>query len=142
MKYQPEGINRINNGTTTGNFSQSYHDASSHSQGPAQASLFSSGTEKKILQAMYNYQARTESETSFSKGDQMELLDDSHPDWWLVRMANGCEGYVPYNFVARCDTIESKDWFFGKITRKDAERHLKLPHSGSGTFLIRESETE
>ena len=43
MKYQPEGINRINNGTTTGNFSQSYHDASSHSQGPAQASLFSSG---------------------------------------------------------------------------------------------------
>lgn len=72
----------------------------------------------------------------------MELLDESHPDWWLVRMANGSEGYVPYNFVARCDTIESKDWFFGKITRKDAERHLKLPQSGLGTFLIRESETE
>ena len=33
-------------------------------------------------------------------------------------------------------------WFFGKITRKDAERHLKLPQSGLGTFLIRESETE
>ena len=33
-------------------------------------------------------------------------------------------------------------WFFGKITRKDAERHLKVPQAALGSFLIRESETE
>jgi predicted Ser/Thr protein kinase len=100
------------------------------------------GPNKTVLTAMYDYKARTESETSFFKGDQMELLDDEHPDWWLVRMRDGSEGYVPYNFVARLDTMESQDWFFGKITRKDAERLLKLPQSPVGAFLIRESETE
>ncbi|CAG5132713.1 unnamed protein product, partial [Candidula unifasciata] len=97
---------------------------------------------KPILTALYDYQARTESETSFHKGDHMELIDDSHPDWWLVKLANGQEGYVPYNFVARLDTLESQDWFFGKITRKDAERLLKVPLSPLGAFLVRESETD
>ncbi|XP_055885177.1 tyrosine-protein kinase SRK2-like [Biomphalaria glabrata] len=100
------------------------------------------GITKTTLKALYDYQARTETEVSIRKGLQMELLDDSHPDWWLVRLANGKEGYVPHNFVALMDTMESQDWFFGKITRKDAERLLKLPQSRLGAFLIRESETE
>ncbi|KAH9519678.1 hypothetical protein Btru_003301 [Bulinus truncatus] len=100
------------------------------------------GNIKPSLKALYDYQARTETEVSIKKGYQMELIDNSHPDWWLVRLADGQEGYVPHNFVAQLDTMESQDWFFGKITRKEAERLLKQPQSRIGAFLIRESETE
>ncbi|KAK3783208.1 hypothetical protein RRG08_047000 [Elysia crispata] len=137
------GSFRSNNGTSTASQmsgGRGAHQHQMHANDVVQN--FSFNSSKTILMAMYDYQARTESETSFSKGDQMELIDDSHPDWWLVRMADGRDGYVPYNFVARFDTMESQDWFFGKIPRKDAERLLKLPQSPLGAFLIRESETE
>ena len=32
-------------------------------------------------------------------------------------------------------------WFFGSVTRKEAERHLLSKGNDVGTFLIRESET-
>ncbi|XP_059149282.1 tyrosine-protein kinase fyna-like isoform X2 [Physella acuta] len=95
---------------------------------------------KTVLTALYDYQARTESEVSFAKGNTMQLLDNSHADWWLVQTTDGREGYVPHNFVATSNTLESQDWYFGKITRKEAERTLRL--SALGSFLIRESETE
>ncbi|CAL1532203.1 unnamed protein product [Lymnaea stagnalis] len=130
------GNNKTNNGTTTSRV---------HTQGvgnPVVTGVSITGGSKAILTAMYDYQARTDAEVSFFKGNQMSLMDDSHADWWLVHMPDGREGYVPHNFVARCDTLESHEWYFGKITRKDAERLLKLPQSPLGAFLIRESETE
>ena len=32
-------------------------------------------------------------------------------------------------------------WFFGHITRADAEKQLKKPFNGSGSFLLRDSTT-
>ncbi|KAL3212670.1 hypothetical protein MRX96_008075 [Rhipicephalus microplus] len=37
-------------------------------------------------------------------------------------------------------SVESKDWFFGKVSRMDAEKMLMLASNTRGTFLVRNSE--
>jgi tyrosine-protein kinase Src len=34
--------------------------------------------------ALYNYNAREETDVSFVKGDRMEVMDDTESDWWRV----------------------------------------------------------
>ena len=65
---------------------------------------------KRVLKALYDYDSRMEGDLSFRKGDEMELVDDqSDESWWLARHADGSEGYVPSNYVALQDTIESQE---------------------------------
>lgn len=91
--------------------------------------------------AIYNHEARDQGDLSFKKGDRLLILDESDPDWWKARhTGNGKTGYIPRNFVALEKTVESEDWFFGDISRKEAEKLLMLPSNGRGTFLIRNSE--
>ncbi|KAK7099624.1 tyrosine-protein kinase Fyn-like isoform X1 [Littorina saxatilis] len=98
---------------------------------------------KRLIRALYDYEQHMEGDLTFQKGDLMELLDDkSDTSWWLARHMEGTEeGYVPSNYVALENTIESQDWFFGQVTRKEAERALKAPTASLGSFLVRESET-
>lgn len=98
----------------------------------------------KVVVALYNYTACDVQDLSFRKGDRLLVLDDkpdSDSDWWKARhLGNFNEGYIPRNFVARERSIESEEWFFGKILRKDAEKQLLMPQNPRGTFLIRNSE--
>uniref|UniRef100_A0A8D9F015 Tyrosine-protein kinase n=2 Tax=Cacopsylla melanoneura TaxID=428564 RepID=A0A8D9F015_9HEMI len=95
----------------------------------------------KIVVAVYNYQSREAADVSFLKGDRMEIIDDSEPDWWRVRhLRTGDEGLIPWNFVAPEKSVESEDWFFGKISRKEAEKLLLAEENPRGTFLVRDSE--
>lgn len=95
----------------------------------------------RLIRALYDYESRMEGDLSFSQGDLMELISDKDGSWWLARHAEGMEGYVPHNYVALENTIESMDWFFGPVTRKEAERALKAVEARMGYFLVRESET-
>lgn len=64
----------------------------------------------QIVVAVYNYQSREMSDVSFVKGDRMELIDDSEPDWWRVRhLRTGEEGLIPWNFVAEEKSVESEE---------------------------------
>lgn len=100
---------------------------------------------KGSLRALYDYEARADGDLPFKKGDRLTLLDDSNPDWWFARRTQPGgdreEGYVPSNYVATEDTLETYDWFVGKISRKESERQLLSPENGLGSYLIRESET-
>ena len=40
----------------------------------------------------------------FTKGQDVEVIDDSNGDWWYVRIS-GKEGYVPSTFLAKKDTV-------------------------------------
>uniref|UniRef100_A0A914WER3 Tyrosine-protein kinase n=1 Tax=Plectus sambesii TaxID=2011161 RepID=A0A914WER3_9BILA len=96
-----------------------------------------------VLVALYNYDSRAEGDLSFFKGDEMTLIDHSNGDWWYVQhLRSGECGYVPRNYVAERQTIESEEWFAGRIARNRAEvlvQHVNLPR---GTFLIREREAD
>ncbi|XP_073420105.1 tyrosine-protein kinase Fgr [Dendrobates tinctorius] len=92
--------------------------------------------------ALYDYEARTEDDLSFVKGDRFHIINNSEGDWWEARsLRSGETGYIPSNYVAPIDSIQAKEWFFGKLGRKDAERQLLSEGNTQGSFLIRESET-
>ncbi|CAG9763750.1 unnamed protein product [Ceutorhynchus assimilis] len=99
-------------------------------------------TTRKIVVALYNYEARDSQDISFYKGDRMEVQNNSDPDWLFVQHLNtGRQGYIPGVLVAIELSVESEDWFFENISRIEAEKLLLGDTSQSrGIFLIRTSE--
>ncbi|XP_021544613.1 tyrosine-protein kinase HCK isoform X1 [Neomonachus schauinslandi] len=99
------------------------------------------GPDDIVVIALYDYEAIHHEDLSFQKGDQMVVLEESG-EWWKARsLATRKEGYIPSNYVARVDSLETEEWFFKDISRKDAERQLLAPGNVLGSFLIRDSET-
>nr|XP_040130883.1 tyrosine-protein kinase HCK isoform X3 [Ictidomys tridecemlineatus] len=99
------------------------------------------GSEDTVVVALYDYEAIHREDLSFQKGDQMVVLEEAG-EWWRARsLATRKEGYIPSNYVARVNSLETEEWFFKGISRKDAERHLLAPGNVLGSFMIRDSET-
>nr|XP_003215626.1 PREDICTED: tyrosine-protein kinase FRK [Anolis carolinensis] len=101
--------------------------------------------------ALFDYQARTEDDLTFRAGDKLEVLDTSQESWWVARLLeeNGYsrpgrkrQGYIPANHVAPSQSIEAEPWYFGDVSRADAERQLLCPNNQEGAFLIRKSESQ
>ncbi|XP_031437055.1 tyrosine-protein kinase fynb isoform X2 [Clupea harengus] len=100
------------------------------------------GTGVTLFVALYDYEARTEDDLSFRKGEKFQIINSTEGDWWDARsLTTGGTGYIPSNYVAPVDSIQAEDWYFGKLGRKDAERQLLSVGNPRGTYLIRESET-
>ncbi|XP_071522683.1 tyrosine-protein kinase Src64B-like isoform X1 [Panulirus ornatus] len=91
-----------------------------------------------IVMAMHPFIARGPTELSFRKGDTMEIFDDSDTDWWFARhMETQMEGYVPVPYIASSSSLECQDWYFGNISRIQAEQLLLNKVNSHGAFLIR-----
>ncbi|XP_062950909.1 tyrosine-protein kinase HCK isoform X2 [Cynocephalus volans] len=102
---------------------------------------FPEGSEDIIVVALYDYEAIHHADLSFQKGDHMVVLD-KHEEWWKARsLATQKEGYIPSNYVACVNSLETEEWFFKDMSRKNAERHLLAPGNVLGSFMIRDSET-
>ncbi|XP_017487338.1 PREDICTED: tyrosine-protein kinase Src42A-like [Rhagoletis zephyria] len=100
------------------------------------------GANTKIFVALYDYDARTDEDLSFKKGEHLEIINDTQGDWWLaMSRATKHQGYIPSNYVAKLKSIEAEPWYFGKIKRIEAEKKLQLPENDHGAFLIRDSES-
>ncbi|CAG2115226.1 unnamed protein product, partial [Medioppia subpectinata] len=96
-------------------------------------SISNGGTEQKIMSAQYSYEGSDEGELSFEKGDQMVIIDDKEPDWWLAKRYNSeTTGYIPMSYVVM-NMIETED----KTSRRLAEKLLLLDAYPRGTFLRR-----
>ncbi|CAG0884602.1 unnamed protein product [Darwinula stevensoni] len=64
----------------------------------------------KIMVTLYSYSATVEEEISFDKGDKIEILDASENDWWRgLHLGTGEEGYVPRNYIAEENSLESEE---------------------------------
>ncbi|XP_054994998.1 tyrosine-protein kinase Fgr [Sorex araneus] len=101
-----------------------------------------SGTGVTLFIALYDYESRTGDDLTFVKGEKFHILNNIEGDWWEARsLSSGETGFIPSNYVAPVDSIQAEEWFFGKISRKDAERQLLSSGNPQGAFLIRESET-
>lgn len=63
----------------------------------------------KVFVALYDYDARTEEDLSFKKGELLEILNDTQGDWWYARSrTTRTEGYIPSNYVAKQKSLESE----------------------------------
>lgn len=73
------------------------------------ASAVESEPPNAVFVALYDYDARTDEDLSFRKGEQLEILNDTQGDWWLARSKKTRqEGYIPSNYVARLRSIEAE----------------------------------
>lgn len=67
------------------------------------------GLMTKLFVALYDYDARTDEDLSFKKGEHLEILNDTQGDWWFARSkATKLEGYIPSNYVAKLKSIEAE----------------------------------
>ncbi|XP_045050703.1 protein-tyrosine kinase 6 isoform X5 [Desmodus rotundus] len=93
---------------------------------------------------LWDFEARTDEELSFRAGDLFQVTRKEEDWWWATRLdAEGgalAEGYVPHNYLAEEETVESEPWFFGRISRSEALHRLQADGNESGAFLIRVSE--
>ena len=59
------------------------------------------------VRAMYSYNASQPGDLCITEGDRLTVLDQSEPNWWKARDAQGRVGYIPSNYV-RPAGIESE----------------------------------
>ncbi|XP_069777577.1 tyrosine-protein kinase Lyn isoform X3 [Narcine bancroftii] len=98
-------------------------------------------TDGKVVIALYPYDGNHDDDLSFKKGERLKVIEE-HGEWWKAKsLVTRKEGFIPSNYVAAVNTLETEEWFFKDISRKDAERQLLAPRNKVGSFLIRESET-
>ncbi|PIO71571.1 SH3 domain protein [Teladorsagia circumcincta] len=81
--------------------------------------------------------------------ERLDIIDHpAHdPDWWLARNSVGQQGLVPKNYIevvsaGKASTgghMEGEPWFFGRISRDEADR--LLANGREGEFLVRDSES-
>ncbi|KAM4692018.1 tyrosine-protein kinase HCK [Rhinophrynus dorsalis] len=99
------------------------------------------GEEITVLLALYDYDGVHPGDLTFRKGDQLQLIEESG-EWWKARLIDtGEEGFIPSNYVGRVNSLESEEWYFKGVSRKEAERQLLSPLNKTGAFMIRDSET-
>lgn len=64
-----------------------------------------------IYTALWDFEARDEKELSFKAGDMFEITNRSG-DWWSAKkldsFGRGETGFVPFNYVARAESIQSQ----------------------------------
>ncbi|XP_051729806.1 tyrosine-protein kinase Fgr isoform X4 [Ctenopharyngodon idella] len=119
-----------------------FNDFSNLMPAPSSRPAAITGGGVTLFIALYDYDARTEDDLSFQKGEKFHIINNTEGDWWEARsLDTGKSGYIPSNYVAPVDSIQAEEWYFGKMGRKDAERQLLAQNNPRGTFLIRESET-
>jgi len=85
--------------------------------------------------AKHDFNATADDELSFRKNDVLKVLNMEDDMNWYRAELDGKEGLIPSNYIE----MKKHDWYYGRITRADAEKLLMNKHEGA--FLIRVSES-
>uniref|UniRef100_A0A4W6CW84 Tyrosine-protein kinase n=1 Tax=Lates calcarifer TaxID=8187 RepID=A0A4W6CW84_LATCA len=97
----------------------------------------------KIVISLYPYAATHPDDLGFKKGEKMKVLEE-RGEWWRAKsLITNKEGFIPSNYVAQADTMETEEWFFKDITRKDArEAAVGSSKQTSYSLSIRDVDTQ
>jgi len=91
--------------------------------------------------AKYEFKGAKSQDLPFTKGEVLSILRATKdPNWFFARRhSDKKEGLIPANYVQKrtAMSLHAMPWFFGKITREQAEDLLRDEPVGS--FLVRES---
>ncbi|XP_010008738.1 PREDICTED: tyrosine-protein kinase HCK-like, partial [Nestor notabilis] len=67
------------------------------------------GAGDTVVLALYDYEAMHAGDLSFQKGERLKVLEESG-EWWRARsLVTGHEGFIPSNYVARADSLETEE---------------------------------
>jgi len=64
--------------------------------------------EIKIAKVIFSFEATNPQELTISRGERVEVLDDSRK-WWMVKSRVGGCGYVPSNMLELLPPKQSRD---------------------------------
>ncbi|XP_034297170.1 protein-tyrosine kinase 6 [Pantherophis guttatus] len=102
------------------------------------------GARCSLYTSLWDFQALTETELTFQAGDLFQVIQKTGEWCWAKQvdaLGGICEeGYVPYSYLAKKETVETEPWFFGQISRSEAVLRLMSEKNKSGAFLVRISE--
>ncbi|XP_004086453.1 protein-tyrosine kinase 6 [Oryzias latipes] len=103
-------------------------------------------TESAIYTALWSFESRHEQELSFEEGDLFHVLNRSG-DWWTAQRIDRTgrvldTGIVPFNYLTQTESLHVQPWYYGKMSRYEAQSHLSGPENEEGAFLIRQSEKD
>lgn len=59
---------------------------------------------------IFDYDARTNDDLTIKKGDLLEITYRKNTAWWKAKNEKGQEGWIPSNYVARRDSLESEPY--------------------------------
>lgn len=58
--------------------------------------------------AIFDYDARTKDDLTLRKSDLIEITYKKSAAWWKAKNEQGQEGWIPSNYVAKRDSLESE----------------------------------
>jgi growth factor receptor-binding protein 2 len=85
--------------------------------------------------AKHEFNATADDELSFKRSQVLKILNMEDDMNWYRAELDGKEGLIPSNYIE----MKNHSWYYGRITRADAEKLLLNKHEGA--FLIRISES-
>jgi len=85
--------------------------------------------------AKHDFNATADDELSFRKAQILKVLNKEDDMNWYRAELDGQEGLIPSNYIE----MRSHNWYYGRITRADAEKLLSNKHEGA--FVVRVSES-
>lgn len=96
------------------------------------------GDSNDIVVTLYDYPLPSISQPVYRMGQKLRIVAEEG-DWWRVKpLTAGPESSIPRACVARV----YHGWLFEGIGRRKAEELLQLPDNRTGSFLIRQSESQ
>lgn len=113
----PQMLNRLLTQSSTGilnsggnkNGTQAQPQTGYLNGGASNAALVAA--EKPNYIALFDYESATKDDMTIKKGDQLIVIDKSHPDWWLAKNLRTKEtGYVPFNYITTIDDLQIKEY--------------------------------
>nr|XP_046228563.1 intersectin-2-like isoform X2 [Scatophagus argus] len=90
--------------------------------------------------AMYDYTAANRDELSFSKGQLINILDKTNPDWWKGD-ANGVTGLLPTNYVKMTTESDPSQQWCADLMTLDTMTPQERKRQGYIHELIQTEET-
>ncbi len=88
--------------------------------------------------ALYDFEAETEGDLPFAKGDMLMARVTDEKDWWQARnIKTGKQGEIPRNYVTQEEGISRIFDAYHQINRSQAEFKLIQPGVEPGSFIVR-----
>ena len=81
--------------------------------------------------AKHDFNATADDELSFRKSQILKVLNKEDDMNWYRAELDGQEGLIPSNYIE----MKSHNWYYGRITRADAEKLLSNKVGASLNFL-------